>query len=113
MDIRTFQFIISTQASYEPEFVCIEIMLHLLAKGPNISSGGSRISRRGGGVDLVGGAVDPRGGYVSKILHVKTKESGPIGGGARAGRPPPLDPPMIRYGLNANKLRSVDSRLLK
>ena len=31
----------------------------------------------GGGVDLVGGAVDPRGGYVSKILHVKTKESGP------------------------------------
>ena len=37
----------------------------------------------GGGVDLVGGAVDPRGGYVSKILHVKTKQSGPIGGGAR------------------------------
>ena len=30
-----------------------------------------------GGVDLVGGAVDPRGSYVSKILHVKTKESGP------------------------------------
>ena len=47
----------------------------------------------GGGVDLVGGAVDPRGGYVSKILHVKTKESGPVGGGARAGRGP-LDPPM-------------------
>ena len=47
----------------------------------------------GGGVDLVGGAVDPRGGYVSKILHVKTKESGPIGGGARRARPP-LDPPM-------------------
>ena len=44
----------------------------------------------GGGVDLVRGAVDPRGGYVSKILHVKTKESGPVGGGAR----PPLDPPM-------------------
>ena len=35
-----------------------------------------------------GGAVDPRGGYVSKILHVKTKESGPVG-----GRAPP-DPPM-------------------
>ena len=38
------------------------------------------------------GAVDPRGGYVLKILHVKTKESGPVGG-ARAGRAP-LDPPM-------------------
>ena len=36
----------------------------------------------GGGVDLVQGAVDPRGGYISKILHVKTKESGPVGGGA-------------------------------
>ena len=42
----------------------------------------------GGGVDLVRGAVDPRGGYVSKILHVKTKESGPVGGGARRARPP-------------------------
>ena len=31
-------------------------------------------------MDLVEGAVDPQGGYVSKILHVKTKESGPIGG---------------------------------
>ena len=51
-----------------------------------IFSGGSRISRRGD-VDLVGGGVDPRGGYVSKILHVKTKESGPEGGG-RAGRAP-------------------------
>ena len=47
----------------------------------------------GGGVDLVRGAVDPRGGYVSKILHVKMKESGPVGGGARRARPP-LDPPM-------------------
>ena len=44
-------------------------------------------------MDLVGGAVDPRGGYVSKILHVKTKESGPVGG-AHAGCAP-LDPPMI------------------
>ena len=34
------------------------------------------------------GAMDPRGGYVSKILHVKTKESGPVGGGARRARPP-------------------------
>ena len=43
-------------------------------------------------MDLVWGAVDPRSGYISKILHVKTKESGPIGG-VRAGRAP-LDPPM-------------------
>ena len=43
----------------------------------------------GGGVDLVRGAVDPRSGYVSKILHVKTKESGPVGGGARRACPPP------------------------
>ena len=48
----------------------------------------------GGGVDLVRGAVDPRGGYVSKILHVKMKESGPIGGGTRRACPP-LDPPML------------------
>ena len=56
-----------------------------------LPSGGSRISRGGGGgggVDLVGGAVDPRGGYVSKILHVKMKESGPIGGGACQACPP-------------------------
>ena len=33
--------------------------------------------------------MDPRGGYVSKILHVKMKESGPVGGGARARRAPP------------------------
>ena len=50
----------------------------------------------GGGVDLVRGAVDPRGGYVSKILHVKMKESGPVGGGARRARPP-LDPPMVPW----------------
>ena len=47
----------------------------------------------GGDVDLVGGAVDPRGGYISKILHVKMKEFGPVGGG-RAPGAPPLDPPM-------------------
>ena len=50
-------------------------------------SGRSRISRRGG-VDLVRGAVDPQGGYVSKILHVKMKESGPVGGGGAPGAPP-------------------------
>ena len=68
----------------------------------NISfSGGYRISRRGG-VDLVEGAVDPRGGYVSKILHVKTKESGPVGG-AR-----PLDPPMslLMYYYNDGQQRN-------
>ena len=57
-----------------------------------VYSGGSRISHRGG-VDLVGGGVDSQGGYVSKILYVKMKELGPLGG-ARAGRVP-LDPPMV------------------
>ena len=37
----------------------------------------------GGGVDLVGD-VDSQGNYVSKILFVKTKESGPLGGARRA-----------------------------
>ena len=46
----------------------------------------------GGAVDLVGGGVDSWGSYVSKMLYVKTKELGPLGGG-RAGRVP-LDPPM-------------------
>ena len=40
-----------------------------------------------GGVDLVGG-VDSQGGYVSKILHVEMKESGPLGGGRAPGTPP-------------------------
>ena len=42
------------------------------------------------GVDLVGGA-DSRGSYVSKILCVETKESGPLGAGHSPGTP--LDPP--------------------
>ena len=42
----------------------------------------------GEGVDLVGGGVDSQGSYVLKILYVKTKELGPLGG-ARAGRAPP------------------------
>ena len=50
-----------------------------------------------GGMDLVGGAVDPQGGYVLKILHVKMKESGPVGGKC-AGRTP-LDPPMQNLHL--------------
>ena len=45
-----------------------------------------------GGVDLMGG-VDSRGGYVSKILYVKIKESGPLGGGG-VPRAHPLDLPM-------------------
>ena len=39
-----------------------------------------------GGVDLIGG-MDSRGGYISNILYVKMKESGPLGGVCRA-RPP-------------------------
>ena len=62
-------------------------------------SGGSRICRRGG-VDLVGGGVDSRGGYVLKILYVKTKELGPLGGGRVPGTPP-LDPPMPIIGSKA------------
>ena len=50
-------------------------------------SGGSRISRRRGRQPRRGGA-NSRGGYVSKILYVKTKESGPLGGGARRQHPP-------------------------
>ena len=46
--------------------------------------------RRGGGVDLVGGGRGPPEVATSqKILHVKMKESGPVGGGARPGRAPP------------------------
>ena len=47
----------------------------------------------GGGMDLVGGGVDSRGGYVLKILYVKMKELGPLGGHALGA--PPLDLPMI------------------
>ena len=43
-------------------------------------------------MDLIGGGLDSRGGYVSKILYVKTKESGPLGGMHRVR---PLDPPMF------------------
>ena len=42
-----------------------------------------------------GGCVDSRSGYVSKILYVKTKESGPLGGGGSVSRARPLDPPVI------------------
>ena len=39
-------------------------------------------------MDLVGEGVDSQGGYVSKILYVKTKELGPLGGGTRQARSP-------------------------
>ena len=55
-----------------------------LKKHYSLCSAGSRISRRGG--------VDSRGGYLSKILYVKMKESGPLGGVHWAR---PLDPPML------------------
>ena len=38
--------------------------------------------------------MDSRGGYVSKILYVKTKESGPLGGGVRRASAN-VDPPMV------------------
>ena len=60
-------------------------------------SGWSRVSRRGG-VDLVGGGVDSRGGYVLKILYVKTKELGPLGGRTWCA---PLDLPMVYTENNA------------
>ena len=46
-------------------------------------SGGSRISRRGGAWTSYGGPWTPKAATFQKILHVKTKESGPVGGGAR------------------------------
>ena len=49
-------------------------------------------------MDLVGGGVDSRGGYVSKILYVKAKESGPVGGVLRQARP--LDPPMGVHNMD-------------
>ena len=50
------------------------------------ASGGSRISRSGG--------VDLRRGHFSVKMYAKTKELGPIGGGACPAHAPPLDPPM-------------------
>ena len=69
MFISNDKFSVTLPVIEKENFLCVS----------DIFSGESRISRRGG-VDLVGGAVDPRGGYVSKILHVKMKESGPVGG---------------------------------
>ena len=46
-------------------------------------------------MDLVGGGVDSRGGYVLKILYIKMKKLGPLGG-PRAGRTP-LDSPIYLF----------------
>ena len=53
----------------------------------------------GGGVDLVGGAggFDSWSSYISKILYVEMKESGPLVGGVRWARP--LDLP-LRFNIN-------------
>ena len=51
---------------------------------PGFPVGGRRPRRR---------SIDSRGGYISKILYVETKESGPLGGVRRAR--PRLDPPMM------------------
>ena len=45
-----------------------------------------------GGCQPRRGGTNSRGGYVSKILYVKTKESGPLGGHTPAALP--LDPPL-------------------
>ena len=45
-----------------------------------------------GGASTSLGGADSRGGYISKILYVKRKESGPLGGMRRAR---PLDLPVI------------------
>ena len=58
-----------------------------------------------GAVDLVGG-VDSRGGYVSKILYVETKKSGPLGGVRRSR---PLDPPMPNSILGIGGSRGAAS----
>ena len=76
----------------------------------NLPSGGSRISRRGG-VDLVGGGVDSRGGYVSKILYVETKESGPVGGGRAPGTPPRSANAAYYDQCNLNFMLSLTSLL--
>ena len=59
---------------------CAQITTYDSVADPGFPIEGGRGPRRG--------AVDPRGSYISKILHVKMKESGPVGGGARRARPP-------------------------
>ena len=62
-------------------------------------------------MDVVGG-VDSRGGYVSKILYVQTKESGPFGErGHSPGTPPSRSANAGTYkhfyfGYTANQVRT-------
>ena len=56
--------------------------------------------------------MDSRGGYVSKILYVKTKESGPLVGGGRA-LGTPLDPPMDVALMKIGHESLVNSKALK
>ena len=44
------------------------------------------------------GGMDTRGGYISKILYVKTKESGPLGR-RDVRRVRPLDPPLLFFNV--------------
>ena len=58
-----------------------------------------------GGMDVVKGGVASRGGYISKILYVKMKESGPLGGGVHGARP--LDPPKQFFRFDIKILRNM------
>ena len=44
--------------------------------------------------------MDLRRGHFLVKMCAKTKELGPIGGGERLARPPPLDPPMICINMS-------------
>ena len=50
-----------------------------------------------GGACTYWGGVGLQHGHFSVKMYAKTKELGPIGGGVRPARPPPLDPPMKWY----------------
>ena len=65
-------------------YACVKLLMPQ-AEG-TLASGGSRISHRRG-MDLVGGGVYSRDGCILKILYVKMKESGPLGGVCRAHPP--------------------------
>ena len=49
-------------------------------------------------------------GYILKILYVKTKETGPLGGGVRRARP--LDPPMYNE-LNSHYMPFVSTAIVE
>ena len=62
---------------------------------------GARGPRRGG--------MESQGGYVSKILYVETKESGPLGGGVCRACPS-LDSPMTY--VNHIKMFDLNSKYI-